>query len=1468
MASLKRWINDRAKQAQGAYHQVNMLDGGRTYDTNQRGVVAGTPNPINVKNDNTRGFQLSNNSLTRGASRAFDQANPLDSGRTWKQRTPAKLDMSVLDQARKNGATNLIGNSFIKPLVRTSMAYSQAAGNLGTMAAGGKSQNANQFYGKKATNLTGYTGTKQQIAGDAVTNVANIAMPGSSTIVKGAFKSVAPKFVPNVVNRAVANAGVGAVGGGVSNLGAELSNDQIKSFKDARGAVTAGAQFGAAIGAGGTLALPVVKAGARGTQRSAQIAKELPAKQNERLESAIIKRDPELNERVTVTRASLQNQYDKGSSVQRKQVERAIAENEQAIRDRINKTKQGGYARIPSGKKDPAPDLSPKQKEFVNDYAEMLEGMDAGNGVSLVPDGEAYGYGKMRQSSNSPTYKKLYEANGGKPSKEQWFNEAREQIESGKAGFGASDDFKTLPKLSPADVGATPNSGRKAVGQAELAASSSTNIQPIQVGRQTKANRSLPKMPEVPETVLGRKDVPSFGPNVKLPRKSEEIRQLQQPSSQLPLKDQTFDPIIPQLPESRLKTVSGKDRKTGAVGALQAKKDVVDRLSKSTRSIIEHQGESGKQLAGMLQGARDTEEMFIASIQKAMPNVTKIARKGQGSPMINKDFENFVEAAQGLAEPRNARVAQAVDEWRTNHPAIRQRAVDAGLDVGDLGPNYYPHFIDYDRIFKDKNTYNESLNHLVKTGQAQSAEEAIKLLSFARDVSRNRQFGNLEASRLVDLPFYDKTPNSFISYLSGSAKRIANTETFGKDDQEALKLIARAGQEGYDTEVMKNAFDVAVGAKQYNPTTANASRIARQYITTTRLGQGALTNISQNVNTGVVTGHMRTLAAAVKQLDPRTREFVGETGVIADAVLNAIKTQAGYSSFGQRLAGKAVNKITAPGFGTVEKLNRSIAATAGRDYANRLAKRGKDDTLRKLGVTGEIKNGVLTEAQQIQAARKIVEKTQFKVDPQDLPGWTDSPGGKLVAQFRTFSYNQSKFISNEVIKPAAKGNFVPLARLLAAMPVGYGLYESRRILNNQPEEENKTKQVLGSFQKIGGAGIVFDLYQSFNPIGSKYIPTDRRQSMAVGAIGGPAVGVATQAVGALSETIQKKNTPDDESKLEGKVVAQKNENDYRDLTALARFGLQQIPVVGTPIKNKLLPYKKESDSAAGKVTGNEKLDSALQAKEDRNESFKKSLSKEDYKIYQLSKEDKKKLVNDNVVSQEKLDGLENYAQNKRKELGFDDKKDLELPDGMNNYDVQTIERFSNATPEEKDNIIRSEKDAEYKLAVAEYERDKKQGKISRVEEMKRDKDIKRHKAGKDYTKDIREFYTLNKGEIFDYISDNEDGSKVAKKLLAYDDALVEEGAQVKNKFRDKYGNPDFDPSSARSAKSRKGKGKGKKAVPSDLLAKAVNIPSVGRARKAQFSVSAPARGNLKRSSRKAIPKISTRPKTLAVRRTA
>lgn len=89
-----------------------------------------------------------------------------------------------------------------------------------------------------------------------------------------------------------------------------------------------------------------------------------------------------------------------------------------------------------------SPDLSPQQNKFIEEYATMLKDMGQGNGVDITPDG--------RRISNNV---RDADVKGKQLNNSYWFDKARAEIESGKAAYGASDEYKaigTSPSTKPA----------------------------------------------------------------------------------------------------------------------------------------------------------------------------------------------------------------------------------------------------------------------------------------------------------------------------------------------------------------------------------------------------------------------------------------------------------------------------------------------------------------------------------------------------------------------------------------------------------------------------------------------------------------------------------------------------------------------------------------------------------------------------------------------------------------------------------------------------------------------------------------------------------------------------------------------------------------------------------------------------------------------------------------------------------
>jgi hypothetical protein len=113
---------------------------------------------------------------------------------------------------------------------------------------------------------------------------------------------------------------------------------------------------------------------------------------------------------------------------------------------------------------------------------------------------------------------------------------------------------------------------------------------------------------------------------------------------------------------------------------------------------------------------------------------------------------------------------------------------------------------------------------------------------------------------------------------------------------------------------------------------------------------------------------------------------------------------------------------------------------------------------------------------------------------------------------------------------------------------------------------------------------------------------------------------------------------------------------------------------------------------------------------------------------------------------------------------------------------ETLQGYSDMTPEERKAAATKQPDFEYKYLQAKYENDKKNGTLSQAQEIKARNSVDKAKVGSSFDKQIRDLYNLGKADIYDVISTDDNGKDIAAKLLAYGDALEKAGV-TRNKFR-------------------------------------------------------------------------------------
>lgn len=599
-------------------------------------------------------------------------------------------------------------------------------------------------------------------------------------------------------------------------------------------------------------------------------------------------------------------------------------------------------------------------------------------------------------------------------------------------------------------------------------------------------------------------------------------------------------------------------------------------LAKSLRSgegLLKRMGAAGKTLAGKLDKQYFDANAIANQYHNAIPTVLKLSKTEA------RTLFNVVE--HGAWSP-SAKVNQAAKEWKALSRTVLADAKAHGVDVHDLGENYMPH--DLSEHFKSKDSRARAAQQLVKSGTADNLGHAHGILNEMEHFQKNgRKFGNLDKSRRNSPLEYKTDVHALTHYLDGAAERISQAKHFGSKDETANRLLSQIGADGHDISTARDIFDYHVGNKL--ATDNKAWKTVRGFEAATKLGRASISNLTQINNTQTLAGPLRAAKGAWKVLRSSKADFeyLDKTGVTGSHAVDKIRSQEG------GLSGKAAS-VVMPFFNRVETFNRNTAALTGRSWADKLAAKGgaSHQLLRDvLGVEGDI-GKKLTEEQQIQASRELVKKTQFLVGSKDLPAFaTKSGAGRAVFQFRSFSYKQQQFLADSVLKPAAHGDFMPLARYVAGTALlGGAAYKARTALNNtDTSKQTEVQKIANLFQASGGFGITLDSLQNFYESSGYDHPGgyERTLTALAALVGGPIASDVTTAT------------------ARGKDVADylKGQSTY-GLNRAGKFAAQHIPVLGPRVANSGLFNKDNvpiNDKTFTAMPGPDKVNYLLKGKQ-------------------------------------------------------------------------------------------------------------------------------------------------------------------------------------------------------------------------------------------------------------------------------
>lgn len=408
--------------------------------------------------------------------------------------------------------------------------------------------------------------------------------------------------------------------------------------------------------------------------------------------------------------------------------------------------------------------------------------------------------------------------------------------------------------------------------------------------------------------------------------------------------------------------------------------------------------------------------------------------------------------------------------------------------------NYLPRKVNPEML-NNKDAYNALVDYLIKTKQirddslpknthpehrakqmkilAQNLLNTFNQMSVERrsffqydriiDLPETLRFKNNKTGKMETIKAYEQDLDTILSeYAETFGKRITEAKYYGVKDQKLKsflpKIAAELGQKYHMEKAViemnraTELFDILTKSDIKDFEANKVCSFILGYNVVTKMGLSTMSQSAQILQS-IPRGNLTSFIKALKwkwQSPEEANDF-------------AIRCGSGLSSIRRNMMKNALNAGKIPQkalelyqFSKMDGVSRGIANATGLFYAEHLvdvlnsrfeARRnfairrlqGLDINPEEILNRGRNERGKyeLTEKEKMIAARKFEVDTNFRARAIDLPpSFTSSPWMKLLTQFKSASYEQTRNLKNNVAKEAIHGNIQPLVQLLVI--VGFG----------------------------------------------------------------------------------------------------------------------------------------------------------------------------------------------------------------------------------------------------------------------------------------------------------------------------------------------------------------------------------------------------------------------------------------------
>lgn len=400
-----------------------------------------------------------------------------------------------------------------------------------------------------------------------------------------------------------------------------------------------------------------------------------------------------------------------------------------------------------------------------------------------------------------------------------------------------------------------------------------------------------------------------------------------------------------------------------------------------------------------------------------------------------------------------------------------------------------------------------ALDKLVESGQATTYIDAFaKLKNFSHNEMFS-PFGNLEATRRLELPldFYEMDATKVIpQYVYGWAKRLAEVEQFGPKSEIyndlRIKIDAINPKERYLVDHMVAAWTRSITRDPRYSMTKKWKRFSDtvvQFEVITKIGLGTATipNITQSfISTIPHFGVYRTARGFYRALHRgQTASLVRRSGALMDLTA---RQWAGYEATG--LMGKVSNRILSIAFTPINKMNATLSAATTEfalpgyyELANsvpkgKIGKARVAHAKRMLEFLDVNPAKPLTENVTLEAMYRAATDLQVMKNVLRDPLSAHNPRLKAFWLFKRFGLKQAQLIGDIVLKEIKHGNVMPLLRLAAGGYLGgeFVLWAVNKIKSDisgkeyYTEDKEGWERVAMVYGAVGAFGVITSVVES------------------------------------------------------------------------------------------------------------------------------------------------------------------------------------------------------------------------------------------------------------------------------------------------------------------------------------------------------------------------------------------------------